>query len=223
MTHLSPLFKTAILTTGILAIGGIAATPSYAEQGPAAAVSKAPAEADSLAKHTTEADPLLKKHSFNAVTPFDMSLGFFAGYYEYLKDGHHGLIFQAEYNRPFWGGTDFLAGSLGYRYHWSGSQDSGFIGANIRYGAGGTEGRTQSGEKFDIDFSSLVMTANIGRRWAWDSGFNVTLRFGGGRADVNVSTESQSEEAQRSVRATKALLAILPIAIDSELTVGWIF
>ncbi|HUH04452.1 MAG TPA: hypothetical protein VML75_20795, partial [Kofleriaceae bacterium] len=66
-------------------------------------------------------------------------------------------------------------------------------------------------------------TGNIGKRWAWDSGLNVTLRVGAGYGNYGISTDSEDPDAQEAVALVDDLLTLIPIALDGELSVGYAF
>lgn len=78
-------------------------------------------------------------------------------------------------------------------------------------------------KKFDVDTTVSSITANVGRRWAWDSGLNITFRIGAGKGNYDVTTESDDPDAQEAVKAVDDLLAFLPVAFDGELSLGYVF
>jgi len=78
-------------------------------------------------------------------------------------------------------------------------------------------------EGFGLDVASLGLTGNIGKRWQFDSGLNVTLRLGLGYGVHRVSTDSTDPDAQKAVDAVNELLTFLPFAAEGELSVGYSF
>ena len=87
----------------------------------------------------------------------------------------------------------------------------------------GSADATVNGQSFDMSVSAASLTANIGRRWAWDSGLNVTLRFGFGRAIYDISSTSTDPDVQEAIDVVDKLLNALPVTLDGELSIGWIF
>ena len=150
--------------------------------------------------------------------------------YSRSLDGYHGLIGEvvyvaregtideeAEEQEQFQeNGFGFL---LGYRYAWEGGQDSPFTGVSFDY--------YQSEETRDgnphAKYNSWSLTANIGRRWAWESGFNITLRFGLGYASREYISESDQTSDQLIAGLADAILESVPVGFDGELSVGYSF
>lgn len=172
-----------------------------------------------------------KANSVN-LSPLGALSGTYALNYERLFNGGHGLLVEGVYvNRSSEDtNSNSLGGAVGYRWHWNGTQDSWFTGLNIGYTSGTGDAlvtSTVNGEtteqKFDVDVKAFTTTVNIGRRWAWSSGLNVTFRVGAGYGSYNVSTDSDNELAQEAVQIVDDLLTILPIALDGELSIGWNF
>ncbi len=167
-------------------------------------------------------------HSVNA-SPLGLLLGYYSLNYEYLIDGRHGFLVEgtyASYDVDNESVGSYGAG-IGYRWHWSGGQDSGFLGVSAGFGVGSSLIRTDvlsdMSESHNIDIRSLYLTGNIGRRWAWDSGFNITLRVGAGYGDYEASTDSMSPEAQQQAADLQEQLAPLKVAFDGELSLGYTF
>ena len=65
--------------------------------------------------------------------------------------------------------------------------------------------------------------ANGGYRWQWDSGLNVTARFGVGYGRYVVSSKQKGSIADEAVVFSKQALAMVPIEVDSEFGVGYSF
>jgi hypothetical protein len=143
-----------------------------------------------------------------------------------LHNGTHGVLVETEYsNQASDDGKEssgFL-GTVGYRWHWSNQQNSGFLGISISYTKGNSNASSNSGESFKMDYSNISATLNIGKRWAWDTGFNITFRVGVGHGNYSFSTEDNSEEAQEATENLEKLLTLFPVAFEGELSVGWIF
>ena len=158
------------------------------------------------------------------INPLGALFGSYSVNYERLFDRQHGLLVEGVFSSTSNDDSEASAGGLllGYRWHWSKSQDSGFLGANTSYQAGSGEG-TVNGEKFEVSVTQLDFTLNVGRRWAWDGGFNVTFRFGVGRAVRTFDTTSNDPDAQRAVQLVEDAYEILPVSLDGELSIGWVF
>lgn len=194
----------------------------------AAALTTAPAAfAQEVAPDPVTVQKDLGVHSVN-LNPLGVLTNSYTLNYEYLLDGTHGFLVE-----PVLGlasdpdtSTIFYGLDAGYRWHWSGEQDSGFLGANLGFGVGSGEGFVEvDGERteFPVEFTNWHLTANIGRRWAFDFGLNITARLGAGYGSYDVSTTSDDPNAQTVVRLAQEILEFLPFAFDGELSVGWVF
>ena len=193
----------------------------------ASALAQAPSEPPMAPMPEVEANALSKENSVN-VSPLGVLSGSYGINYERLFGGYHGLLVEGNFGRSSSGdaSSSSLGGTIGYRFHWRGNQDSGFLGLNLGYFTGSGEGTVTNGSEtktFDVDTTVSTITANVGRRWAWKSGLNVTLRIGAGRGNYDVTTDSDDPDAQEIVKAVDDLLAFLPVAFDGELSVGYIF
>ncbi|MEY3012735.1 MAG: hypothetical protein RIT45_1470 [Pseudomonadota bacterium] len=158
------------------------------------------------------------------LSPLGVLFGSYSLNFEHLVDGYHGLLVEGQFSQSSDENSSStgIGGGLGYRYHWSGTQDSGFVGAMVAYQAG-TAVATVNSQTFDISVGAASFTANIGRRWAWTSGFNVTLRFGVGRAIYDITSTSTDPDVQQAIDQVDSLMNALPVAFDGELSIGWIF
>ena len=72
-----------------------------------------------------------------------------------------------------------VAFSLNYRWHISGEMKSIFLGTYARYRTYDGNGTLELA-KFDFNKSELALGLNAGKRWVWNSGFNVTISLGYG-------------------------------------------
>lgn len=194
------------------------ATTAHAQEGDA--------PADEAPQTQEEAAPE-KANSVN-LNPLGVVFGSYSLNYERLFGGTHGLLVEGLFSSSSNDTSSTVAygGLVGYRWHWSGRQNSWFLGANVGYETGSGDGTvTTNGveEKFDLSVSRLSATANIGKRWAWDFGLNITFRVGAGYGSYDVSTESDNPDVQDAVKTVDELLNFLPIAFDGELSLGWNF
>jgi hypothetical protein len=195
------------------------------------ALADEPAAADPApAVAPTQAVPLLalaeRQQSVN-LSPLGVAFGSYALNYEYLAKDGHGLLAEASFGtgKDSAGNTtsDFGAG-VGYRYHFAGGQSSWFAGPLLSYSAGNGTGTVSVNngptKAFDVNYSSVAVTANIGRRWVFADLINVTFRIGGGKAFRTFSTTSSDPDAQLAVDLVQKIVDFLPIAFDGELSVG---
>lgn len=183
------------------------------------------------AEDEVKASGIDKPNSVN-LSPLGALAGSYALNYERLFNGGHGLLIEGVYSSTEDDDTSSSSqgATIGYRWHWNGTQDSWFTGANLGYQIGtgdavveATVNGQTTKEKFDVDVKAFTATINIGRRWAWDSGFNVTFRVGAGYGNYDVSTDSDDPLAQDAVQLVDDLLTLIPVAVDGELSIGWDF
>ena len=209
-TPTTPLFASLFLSAGLLLSSGTAIAQS------------APGSAPIIEKPVAAE----KENSIN-VSPLGLLLGSYHLNYERLIGGYHGFLVEADFANfsDDDSSSKSFGGSVGYCYHWSGEQDSGFVGVNAGHQRGTGEATLNTGsmKTFDVDTSVTHLTANVGRRWAWNSGFNITLRIGAGWGNYNITTDSQDPEAQEAVELVDDLLTLLPVAVDGELSIGYAF
>jgi hypothetical protein len=117
-------------------------------------------------------------------------------------------------------------GGVGYRWHWSGQQQSGFLGILAGYSAGSGSSTVSNGgavSNIDLTIKAPWVVGNVGKRWQWDNGINITFRLGAGWAKYTVTTTSMDPQAQDAVQALQKLLTLIPIALDGELSLGYTF
>lgn len=172
-------------------------------------------------------EPPERANSING-SPLGALVGNYALNYERLVNGTHGFLVEGVFSMRNDGGSSssLYGGGVGYRWHWSGRQNSGFLGLMAGYTVGTGEGKvgTGSGEQvFDLTISAPFVVGNIGKRWAWDNGLNLTFRVGGGWAGYNVTSDSNDPNAQSAVDLVQDLLTFLPITLDGELSIGYAF
>lgn len=171
-----------------------------------------------------EADAPMGANSVN-LNPLGVLFGSYSVNYERLFDRQHGLLVEAGFSssEDSNGDTAFATGALvGYRWHWSQSQDSGFLGANVGYYLGEGEASVNN-SSFKVDYTTVDITLNGGRRYAWKSGFNLTWRLGVGRAFRSFEAQDDSEGAKEAAQLIEDIVNFLPVTIDAELSIGWVF
>lgn len=171
--------------------------------------------------------PPERANSIN-VSPLGIVLGAYNINYERLF-GAHGLVLEGGFSYLSDEGDDSksIGGSIGYRWHWRGRQNSGFLGlaAGMYDGTGEASVETSGGneESHDVDVRSYYLVANIGKRWQWRNGFNFTLRAGGGYGYYDIVARSDDPDAEKAAEEVDDLLTRFPIAIDGEVSVGYSF
>jgi hypothetical protein len=176
-----------------------------------------------------------KENSING-SPLGILYGAYSLNYERLVSGTHGFMIEGNFSHST--GTSTIngdqtssksllyGGGVGYRWHWSGQQQSGFLGLMAGYTVGtgsGTVTDAAGTNEFDLTIKAPWVVANIGKRWQWDNGLNITFRIGAGWAKYTVSSNSTDPQAQDAVKALQDLLTLIPIALDGELSLGYTF
>jgi hypothetical protein len=124
------------------------------------------------------------KHAIN-ICPIAPIFGVYALNYEYLFSPKNGMLVRVEYEDVPKSYTEAnietsgIAFSINYRRHFSNEMNSIFVGAFARYRNYDGFGEIES-EKFDFTLPSVTFGLNAGKRWVWNSGFNLTFSIGYG-------------------------------------------
>ncbi|HVX97236.1 MAG TPA: hypothetical protein VHK47_20130 [Polyangia bacterium] len=176
-----------------------------------------------------------RENSING-SPLGVIFGAYSLNYEHLSGGTHGFVVEGSFAHTSGSSTEGSSAvsstsksydaAIGYRWHWSGRQDSGFLGLMAGYGVGSGSAVVSSNgtsQSFDLTLKAPRVVANIGKRWQWDGGFNITFRIGAGWAKYTVSTSSTDPDAQEAVNGLQHVLTLIPIALDGELSIGYSF
>jgi hypothetical protein len=141
-------------------------------------------------------------------------LGGIALNYEYLLFHQHGLVVEGSYY-PGWNSHGENA-QLAYRWHFSKSMESGFLGAFVNYGKyHGTiyDYWGDAGESYN--HRSLTVGPNIGKRWVSASGFSLVARVGYGYTWNTFDKPAPDQSTINRIRWESGF--------DSELSVGFAF
>lgn len=146
---------------------------------------------------------------------------------------HHALVVEGffDYSSSADAGTNLGAGGqIGYRLLFSGTQDCWFLGLMAGFDAGKnalvTTNTSQSDvavkRAYNLPYRRVRATLDLGRRWVFGPGFNVTARFGAGPGK---RTYARSGDAAVDAQAAtvESVANFLPISLDAELSVGWLF
>ena len=116
------------------------------------------------------------------IAPF---FGIYSINYEYLFSPKNGIVARFEYEHIPKTYTDASINSYGmaftanYRWHLKPEMNSIFLGAYGRYKIYKGDGLQES-TKFDFSSPSFAIGLNVGKRWAWNSGFNIVFSVGYG-------------------------------------------
>jgi hypothetical protein len=161
------------------------------------------------------------------VSPLGVVVGNYALTYERLFGGSHGLIVEGNFGRQSSddGNSQQFGGGIGYRWHWRGRQNSGFLGVMVAQGFGTGEVTTNlSGAEMThaMTFSATTVTGNIGKRWMFGP-VNATIRFGLGYGRYSAKAKENTPEAKMAEETMNDLLSLLPIGFDGEVSVGYAF
>jgi len=161
-------------------------------------------------------------NSINA-SPLGVAFGNYALTYERLLGGQHGLVVEGIVTRSSGddGDSTQFGGAAGYRWHWRGRQNSGFLGIMFAQGFGSGE-VSVNGMSHDMTVRSTTITGNVGKRWLFGP-INVTVRAGLGYGHYTAKAKEDTQEAKDAEKLMNDILAFLPIAIDGELSVGYTF
>ena len=213
--------KSLKIAAVVMALGLPTTVSAQDGAAPAEAAPAAPAEA-------APADDGRKVNSVN-VNPIGALTGDYSVNYNRLLSNGHSVLGEANFSSKSDGSTSSVGGGVraGYRWYWGGDFDSGFVGFNLGYGAGSAETKVTDSQgqeqKFDLTVGLVSATANIGKRWAWDGGFNITIRAGAGKGIYTVDTDSNDDDAKKAVKDVEELLNGIGIALDGELSAGFCF
>ena len=142
------------------------------------------------------------KHAIN-VCHIAPVFGIYAVNYEYLISPKNGIVVRFEYEDIPKTYTDAsiessgMAYTLNYRRHLSGEMNSLFLGAYTRYRNYKGNGELDS-KKFDLTLQSYSIGLNAGKRWTWNSGFNIVFALGYG-LDINNREANPTNNAIESI------------------------
>lgn len=137
-----------------------------------------------------------------------------------VRRAKHGLLLEG-YLGSIDDGADEVRGALGgvgYRYHIRGQMDGAFVGVNASYSILTDEKLYNGHDSYTVN--SVALTGNVGRRWQWDNGFNITGRVGIGLAYRSSTAAAGSDDLWMDHVESLGIRGILP-AYDGELSVGY--
>jgi hypothetical protein len=124
------------------------------------------------------------KHAIN-MCPGGIAFGIYSINYAQLFGSNHVLVGRFDYEDIPKTYTDAniessgVAFILNYRWHFSGKMNSTYLGAYSRYRVYNGSGTLES-TTFDFEIDELTLGLNVGKRWVWNSGFNLNFALGYG-------------------------------------------
>jgi hypothetical protein len=148
--------------------------------------------------------------------------------YEFLGAGGHGLVLEASgfYRFGEDGDSRGVGGAIGYRWHASRQQDSGFLGVHVGYDRGRspvTVTTDEMTETYQVNDQTFYVVGNFGKRWLLRTNFNITARLGAGYAHRSLDVSDDDAEIREGVFFMEQLIGLVPVTIDGELSVGYTF
>lgn len=179
-------------------------------------------------RDTSSVSPLLGLLGFARI-----NVGAWALNHEHVFGEHLGVLVEATlvhvHGPPMhmW----LTGGSVGARWHFAGLGSSAFVGvqAGYRYGWGRNAVTYTSGgvsravQDNALTAGQILVVANVGYRWVHASGFTVTGRLGAGYGAIIVQGSDATPESSDNARVTQEVLGFTPLAVDTELSVGYTF
>jgi hypothetical protein len=146
--------------------------------------------------------------------------------YEHLFAGGHGLVIGANgfFARHDIGNAMGAGGSIGYRYHWHERQDSVLFGIHAGFDRDQTPMRITENEMTTdtvVDMTTFYLVGNLGKRWVLGDNINITARIGGGLALRRL--DSDAEDYDPLVGFVHGMIESVPVTLDGELSVGYMF
>lgn len=166
------------------------------------------------------------KHAIN-ICPIAPLFGIYAVNYEYLFSPKNGIVARVEYEDVPKAYTDAniesngMAFSLNYRRHIAGELESLFWGAYARYRTYKGNGETDI-ESFDFTLPSFTIGLNVGKRWIWNSGFNLTVSAGYGYSTDNRKTTPSSTAINDAIDQLEKEYDFMS-PLYGELSIGFAF
>ena len=148
--------------------------------------------------------------------------------YEFLGAGGHGLVLEANgfYSVGEDGHSHGAGAAIGYRWHASRQQDSGFLGIHAGFDRGQSPATvTTDGmeETYRVNDQTFYVVGNVGKRWLLRTNFNITARLGAGYAHRSLDVDDENAEIREEVFFVEQLIGLVPVTIDGELSVGYTF
>lgn len=144
------------------------------------------------------------RHSIN-MCPLGIVLGIYSVNYEYMITKTHGIVFRLDYEDIPKTYSDAKinangkAAILNYRYHCDEKLGSFYIGAFGRYRIYEGNGNLNS-QSFEFDIKDFTLGLNAGKKWVWDSGFNINFTLGYGYSFQDKNKSMSTKEIDASIK-----------------------
>ena len=174
---------------------------------------------------------LLRAHSVN-LSPQGIVYGDYSLNYQWMFAPGHALLGEMTVT---WSGPEAersrgVGAQVGYRYLSNGTQNSWLFGAMLGYDLGATVAAVTSTStaegsitrSYDLPYTRWRVTGNFGRRWVFGPGLNATVRVGIGPGS-RAYARGASAEANHQAAVIENIVNLLPISLDSEVSLGWLF
>jgi len=198
-----------------------------------------PAPVTVAASTAVEVPVYLRKHSVNGsfagVRLFDYGVN-----YQWMFAPGHALLGELTWtysDSEDSGRTMAVGAQAGYRFYFSRTQEGYFTGLLAGWDTGTTEAISSSTatvstdlgpssmtvtRRFQLPNSRWRVTAQLGRRWIIGPGLNLTARVGIGPGKRKFA-RGGDPVADRMAEDIEAIINFLPISLDAETSVGWVF
>jgi hypothetical protein len=159
--------------------------------------------------------------------PGGIAFGIYSFNYEYLFDNYNGVVARFDYESQ---ADSYKSGSIdatgmafiiNYRRHLSGELESLFIGSYLRYRVYSGDGNTGD-TRFDFTMPEYTLGINVGKRWVWNNGFNITFALGYGISTSEVNSSVNSAAVKNTIDALKDEYAFLS-PFMGEFSLGYAF
>lgn len=144
------------------------------------------------------------RHSIN-MCPLGIVLGVYSVNYEYMITKTHGIVFRLDYEDIPDTYSDAKinvngkAAVINYRYHFEEKLGSYYIGTYGRYRIYEGDGNLNY-QKFNFDIKEFTIGLNAGKKWVWDSGFNINFTLGYGYTYKDKNQSQSSSEINKSIK-----------------------
>ncbi len=159
--------------------------------------------------------------------PVALAFGFYSVNYFHLFDQKHGIEIRFDYETNSDSYSDNpveingYGAILNYRYHFAESMESMFLGSYLRYRIYNGDGNAD-GTDFDFDINEFTVGLNAGKRWVWNSGFNITFTLGYGFSFSDKTISPSSSQINKTFDAFQDEYAFIG-PFFGEFSIGYTF
>ena len=159
--------------------------------------------------------------------PVALAFKFYSINYYHLFEQKHGIELRLDYESNSDSYSDNPVDIKGYgvilnyRYHFAESMESIFLGSYVRYriynGVGNADGTD-----FDFDIKEFTVGLNVGKRWVWDFGLNLTFTVGYGISSEEKTVTPSTKEVSNTIDAFQNEYAFIG-PFFGEFSIGYTF